>query len=179
MHPKLTSPSVALDGKWTRTSPHQVKVNVDASFHADMCAGAIGVVMRDYQSHFIAATSKFIPHLASASMAEALSMKEGLILAITLRCNNIIAESDSLESVDTCTSVETWWNASAAIFADCVDMASTIGIVTYRHCLREANKAAHEIARVCFHNKDSCNWVDEPPSFLLDSLLDDVTIVDS
>ena len=175
----VSSPGVASEGKWTRPSPRQVKVNVDASFHADLCAGAIGVVMRDYQGSFIAATSKFIPHVASATMAEALAMKERLRLAITMGCNNIIAESDSLETIEACMGVETWWNASAAIFADCVDMASTIGSVTYRHCIREANKAVHEVARVCFHNKDSCNWVDEPPSFLLNSLLDDVTIVDS
>ena len=33
---------------------------------------------------------------------------------------------------------------------------------------------AHELAQVCFFNKDFNNWVDEPSSFLLDRLINDV-----
>jgi hypothetical protein len=39
---------------WTRPAPHQVKVNVDAAYHEDEHAGAIGVVLRDYQGNFLA-----------------------------------------------------------------------------------------------------------------------------
>jgi hypothetical protein len=36
---------------------------------------------------------------------------------------------------------------------------------------------AHELAKEGFRSKVSSNWVDEPPSFLLDSLLNDVTVL--
>jgi hypothetical protein len=39
------------------------------------------VVLRDYQSQFISASCKCIPHLSSAMMAEEMAMKEGFILA--------------------------------------------------------------------------------------------------
>ena len=40
----------------------------------------------------------------------------------------------------------------------------------------EFNKVAHEIARVAIQSKLSCNWVDEPPSFILASLVNDVML---
>jgi hypothetical protein len=36
---------------------------------------------------------------------------------------------------------------------------------------------AHELARFCFANCSSCNWVDEPPRFLLDFMINDVTVL--
>ena len=73
---------------------------------------------------------------------------------------------------------DTWWNESVAIFANIVDLGLNIGNVEFKHISREANKVAHELARGCFIDKISCNWVDEPPSFILGKLVNDVTIVD-
>ena len=105
-------------------------------------------------------------------------MKEGLMLANRFRCNDVIAESDSLEVIEACSGEEAWWGESSAIFADCVDLITQIGTVTFRHCPREANEVAHELARLCFVEKRSCNWVDEPPSCIIGKLVNDVTIVD-
>jgi hypothetical protein len=109
-------------------------------------------------------------------MVEAIAMKEGLFLLNHLGCNSIITESDYLEIVDAGTGGETWWTGSAAIFVYCMDQATLIGNVSFAHCPREANKTAHELGRVYFNNKISCNWDDEPSSFLLSLLIRDVTI---
>jgi hypothetical protein len=109
-------------------------------------------------------------------MAEAIAMKEGLILATRLECNSIIAELDSIE-IDAYKGGETWWTQSAAIYADCMDQVASIGNVSFVHCPREANKTAHELARQCFIDKNSCNRDDEPPSFLLGTLIYDVTVL--
>jgi hypothetical protein len=50
-----------------------------------------------------------------------------------------------------------------------------IGNVSFKHCPREANEVAHVLARECFASKLSCNWVDEPPGFLMEKLINDVT----
>jgi hypothetical protein len=63
------------------------------------------------------------------------------------------------------------------IFADIVDITSSFDKVTFKYCPREANKVAHELAKFSFLNNQSCNWVDEPPSFLLNSIINDVTIL--
>jgi hypothetical protein len=77
----------------------------------------------------------------------ALAMKEGLTLAVSLGCNSIIAESDSIVTVEACSGKETWWTTPAAIYTDCIDISSTIRFVSFSHCPREANQIAHEIAK--------------------------------
>ena len=89
---KPPDPSAA--PKWIRPEPRQVKLNVDASFHVNASAGAVGAILRDYKGHVIGASCKHYPHIASVAMAEALAMKEGLELACRLGCNSILAESD-------------------------------------------------------------------------------------
>jgi hypothetical protein len=110
-------------------------------------------------------------------VAEALVMQEGLELANRMGCNAIEAESDSLETVEARKGEEVWWAESSAIFADCVDLVSLIGTVIFKHCPREANQDAHELAKFSFSNKSFCNWLDEAPSFLLNKFIDDVILV--
>jgi ribonuclease HI len=162
---------------WVKPPSRTVKINVDASFMADCSQGAVGAVARDCQGNFIAAKCIYLPHVALVEMAEALAMKEGLTLAARLGCNSIIAESDSLVTVEACSGKETWWTSPAAIYADCVDIASTIGSVSFIRCPREANQVAHEIAKSSFLNKLSYNWDDEPPSFILDRIIHDVIVL--
>jgi hypothetical protein len=49
-----------------------------------------------------------------------------------------------------CNGGGTWWIDSTAIYTDCVDVAVCIDEVSYIYCPSEANKIAHELARVCF-----------------------------
>ena len=96
-------------------------------------------------------------------------------MANRMGCNNVVADGDSLEIIQACTGEGSWWGESSAIFADCVDLVATIGRVNFQHCLRGANEVAHELARSCFSERISCNWVDEPPSFIMAKLINDVT----
>jgi hypothetical protein len=56
-------------------------------------------------------------------------------------------------------------------------LGGTIQQPLMRTVLRETNKAAHTLASFGFSNKFDCNWVDEPPSVILDDLLNDVIFV--
>jgi hypothetical protein len=67
--------------KWSKPEPRFTKLNVDASYHADVGAGSTGAILQDFQGRFIAASSSFIPHVATPVMAEAIAMKQGLALA--------------------------------------------------------------------------------------------------
>jgi hypothetical protein len=132
-------------------------------------------VARNSLGRFLAASTIFLPVVASAVAAEAMAMREGLYLATRLGCNNVQMESDSTETVNACLGDEPWWGESSAIFADCVDLVVLIGNASFKHCPMEANEVAHVLARECFASKLSCNWVDEPPGFLMEKLINDVT----
>jgi hypothetical protein len=43
-------------------------------------AGGVGAVLRYYQGNFLAASCKFLPHIPSATMVEAIAMRDGLAL---------------------------------------------------------------------------------------------------
>jgi ribonuclease HI len=175
---KASGPSlISRDGKWQKPDPRVLKLNTDASFYADSCAGSAGAIIRDYEGSFVAASCRPLSYVASATMAEAIAMKEGLELAQNLGCNRLIAESDSTETIEACSGESTWWNESTAIYADCIDISSATANVSFSFCPREANQAAHEIAKFGYIHNQSCNWVDEPPSFILDRLVNDVTVL--
>jgi ribonuclease HI len=152
-------------------------LNTDASFHGDSCAGSAGAIIRDCDGSFIAASCWSIPFVSSAVMAKAIAMKEGMELAQNLGCNRLIAESDSTDTIKACSGEFRWWNESTAIYADCIDISSAIGNVSFSFCPREANQVAHEIAKFGYIHNQNCNWVDEPPSFILDRLVNDVTVL--
>jgi hypothetical protein len=43
------------DEKWQKPEPRVLKLNTDASFYADSCAGSAGAIIRDYEGSFVAA----------------------------------------------------------------------------------------------------------------------------
>ena len=43
------------------------------------------------------------------------------------------------------------------------------------HRSREANRVAHTLAREC--DLDSCVWAEDPPSFIMPLLIDDVSVI--
>jgi ribonuclease HI len=163
--------------RWKMPEVGKIKVNVDASFYRDDRAGAVAAVIRDVQGKFLAASCTYVPNLSSSATAEALAMREGLVLVNHYGGTHVIMESDSMETINACNGDEAWWGEESAIFADCVDLASHIGRVEYGHCHREANEVAHELARASYADRNSCNWLVEPPSFIIPMLINDVTII--
>ena len=92
-------------------------------------------------------------------------MRDGLDLANILGFNRIAAESDSLSVVNNCQGQVQWWDSAAAIFAECFDMATSIGKVTFSHCFHEAKSVAHELAKYSFCNNCNGSWTEEPRGF--------------
>jgi hypothetical protein len=88
---------------WVKPRNNYVKINTDATFIEREEAGATGAVIRDNQGVFLAAGATLIPHVPSASMAEALAMCHRLKLARDLGYTSVQSESDSLEAIQLCT----------------------------------------------------------------------------
>ena len=139
-----------------------IKLNVGASFVADEGSGATAAVLRDEKGRFIAAQCKFIQFAADVVTTEAMAMRDGLNLANTLGFNRVEAESDSLSVVNCCQGQNQWWDAGAAVFAKCIDTATSVGKVIFSYCFREENLVAHELAKFSFCNKYDRSWSDEP-----------------
>ena len=64
-----------------------------------------------------------------------------------LGCKKIIVESDSLDVIQAYQGVIEIWSPYTAILADIFQESFRIGLVSFVHCPREANRAAHNLAR--------------------------------
>ncbi|KAM3229945.1 hypothetical protein ACQJBY_060638 [Aegilops geniculata] len=91
-------------------------------------------------------------------------------------CNRLIINSDNMDVIETMKNGGESAGAAAAIFEDCFFMACDFPQTSFEHCNREANKVAHELARLakCSMARD---WIEEPMQNLVTLLIDDVTLI--
>lgn len=85
-------------------------------------------------------------------------------------------ETDSLEVINVCTDNNQWWDTTPVVYTEIVDLATWIEKVKFKHCNRDANGVAHELARFSFCNNLSSTWDGDLSSFLIGKLVDDVNI---
>jgi hypothetical protein len=67
--------------------------------------------------------------------------------------------------------------AGAPIYDECFLIWQNFVVISIEHCDREANKVAHKLARIGLSLKDNCIWVDEPPSSILETMVNDVVSI--
>ena len=78
------------------------------------------------------------------------------MLVQRLGINRVIFQSDCLQVVDTMLNGGYAATASTAIYEECNLIWRGFDSISIEHCNREANKVAHELARVAFSRKESC-----------------------
>ena len=54
----------------------------------------------------------------------------------------------------------------------CQDFSS----ISIEHCNRDINRVEHNLASLAVQSKHACIWVYEPPSFVLEARVNDVTL---
>ena len=65
----------------------------------------------------------------------------------------------------------------AVITDECRLLLMQLGMATLEHCPREANEAAHSLARHGATQGVKEFWFDNPPSFLIPVIVDDRVII--
>jgi hypothetical protein len=94
-------------------------------------------------------------------------------------CNRFTIQSDNTEVVQTRNDGGFSGTAATSIFYDCNLLSSGFSKVNFEYCPREANIVAHELAKSSFQSSSSsCTWDDDPPSFILPFLINDISVFD-
>ena len=93
-------PTRKRDHVWKKPVVGAVKINVDASFHADRFTGSCGVIACDGHGKFLGAATHLLPHVASIEVAELIAIRCGLNLGANLGCTNLAVESDCLNALE-------------------------------------------------------------------------------
>ena len=162
---------------WKKPATGVLKLNVDASFLPDAGTGSIGSIIRDSGGNFVAACCDSNAHAIDVASMEALALLAGLKLVEQVGGQSVIVESDSLEVVQAILNPSEYRGTGAVIIDDCRQLIATLGKATIQYCPREANGAAHALARYGASQDVGEVWLVDPPGFLIPILVNDRIIV--
>jgi ribonuclease HI len=163
--------------QWIKPSWNNYKANIDASYFPNG-RGAVAVVIRNDHGEVIAGGAWPKQNLLDAMTAEAEALRHGLHLIESIGCAPVTIETDCLELVQACNGAELW-SPCTPIIADCCEIAQRLGMITFQHCQREANKVAHNLARSCFQEDIMITWDDDPPRQVALDALDDLAVLNN
>jgi ribonuclease HI len=169
--------AVEREVKWSKPPRGHQKLNVDASYHLDG-SGSAGIVLRNDKGEAIAGKICLLNDLMSSAQAEAMALLRGLQFLEQIGCSSAYIESDSLELIQACNGDTEVFSPYTAVLADCFQIASTMDLVIFQHCHREANMVAHNLAKHGYENSTSLVWDDRPPDFIRADVIHDVTLLE-
>ena len=104
-------------------------------------------------------------------------MLAGLKLAEQFGAQSLVVESDCLEVVQAITDPSEFRGVSAVVLDDCRHLLTMLGMATVQHCSREANGAAHELARHGSTQEVRVFWFEDPPRFIIPVIVEDRVLI--
>jgi hypothetical protein len=123
----------------------------------------VGVVIRDGNGRVLAAKAKAYPYIADPATGEALGAWNAVLLGCQLNLADVILEGDSAIVVTALKRTE----VCLASYGNLVDEAKQglccMQPVVIQHVLREANQAAHLLAKTAVSQLLDKEWIEECP----------------
>jgi ribonuclease HI len=150
--------------KWSKPPDGIFKVNWDAALAMDKSGIGVGVIIRDGNGLVTAALSRTVNARMDPTTAEATAALHAVELCRDVGVQNLILEGDSLAVVKAIESRAQINHYYGQIIEDIRVVLSSRRSWSVRHTKREANGAAHGLAKEatrCFSDKI---WLEDTPS---------------
>jgi ribonuclease HI len=147
------------DAVWKPPEQNWVKINWDAAVdQSNQCVG-IGVVARDGTGRFLGASSWKISLSARPVVAEAMAAFQALLFASEHGYRHVCFEGDTLTIVNEVNSYSPCESSHGHFVEDIRDGLTFFEMSRFTHVKREANMAAHVLAKqVCKLAANSVRW---------------------
>lgn len=123
---------------WKKPPAGHIKVNTDGAFIASSSTGATGAVIRREDGSFVQASAPSLIPVASALIAEAEALRDGVMLVPHGIREGVIVETDSQELVSLWRSRKDGRSDVAAILGDVQDISAVFASFTVNHVRRSA-----------------------------------------
>ena len=160
---KAYSEKITEANRWRPPPFGKLKCNVDAAFNDNRKLGAVSAIIRDCYGRLITGKA-FKIHTSSSLAAEALAIREGLILAKSCFCEDVLIESDCLRIIEACRK-QCLIPEVATIIADIGRLKTSFVSCGLLWTRRDVNLAAHEVASLSLFGNLPNNWcLRFPPS---------------
>ncbi|KAL4277986.1 hypothetical protein GQ457_03G024950 [Hibiscus cannabinus] len=148
---------------WQAPPENVYKFNFDTSFNSQNRSATSGVIGRDITGEIMA--SCVVPHnnVLDALMAEALACLQAVHYAKELGFRRVIIEGDSLIVIKKLNEGMNDRSTIAPVIHDIRVKARDFDVISFVFVKRDANNAAHVLARDHRTQHDPCFWIEEAP----------------
>jgi ribonuclease HI len=163
--------SVGVQAKWQAPPTGTYKVNWDAAVDSVNGRMGIGIVVRDYEGHVIAARSVTIMGNLEPIAAEALAAFQATNFSKDLGLQHIILEGDALQVVKAVNCPSRNWSRFGQLVEDTRMVIHSFSSWRVSHISRVANSAAHGLAKAAVKHIIDQVWMEEIPICICDVVL--------
>lgn len=134
--------------RWCAPTGDVYKLNTDASMIKGKGIGMGGVV-RDSDGEVMMATCCGLEGITNVEVAEALSARHGLQIAVETGLRRLIMEVDSKKLFNYLQGRVYEMSLFGKIVADILEYANHCSFINFAHVKRQGNKVAHLLAQMC------------------------------
>ncbi|XP_031090941.1 uncharacterized protein LOC115995932 [Ipomoea triloba] len=160
--------------KWKPPCLGRVKLNAYAAFDEGNNVMGLGWVLRDDDGRFLAAKRMCVLGKYEVKEAKAVCVREALSWMKGTSIGDVDAETD-LQLVYYALCSDSFNSVFGFIIDDVKDVASMIDGVDFYFVKRSTNRASHTVAREVVSMSSCGQWFDDPPLYLVDCFLSDLT----
>ena len=153
--PKSAKRCDSSEPHWTPPPTGKVCVNVDAAIFPAEHRMGWGAVIRDHLGALKLACSEGLAGITSPEIAEAVAIRNALMVSKDNGFNDIILLSDCLSIIQRILSPVRDRSSVGSVVSDIKKLATGFSTCSFKHCGRTLNVAAHTLARNSEAN--SCN----------------------
>ncbi|KAJ0088746.1 hypothetical protein Patl1_32118 [Pistacia atlantica] len=142
--------------KWKPPDHDVLKLNVDGAVFEDMGKASIGAILRDSSCRVLMAARALEEAIAEPEHVELLAIVHGLQFCASMGIVKIQVESDCFLAIDALLQDNMDISKFGGLYYEIKQLSSCFGECMFRHVYREANEAAHYLAKYA-RNVDRIN----------------------
>uniref|UniRef100_A0A803QP51 Reverse transcriptase domain-containing protein n=1 Tax=Cannabis sativa TaxID=3483 RepID=A0A803QP51_CANSA len=167
------STGAAANSKWFHPPLNELKMNVDAACDVSHNKIGVGLIIQNSSGQVVAAYSKPLTGRYKSQEIEAKALLTGLDWATQCNLSVNHLESDSLVLVNSINSKSTAISSFGDLVLDIKNRLSYLFSVCVSYVKRDANQAAHGLAKQALVLDDDCMWFEEIPSTIFSVVVND------
>ena len=164
--------------RWTPPPVESYKANWDAAINLKEKKVGIGVIIRDYQGWVFAALSKTIQISLDPTMAEAAAALLAVEFSRDSGLQQVILEGDSKNVVLALSETEANLSRYGQIIEDAKVVLCGFRNWEVRHVYRQANMAAHGLAKEAAAHDSERVWLEEVPNCICQTVVLERLVLD-
>lgn len=150
--------------QWTKPKENHVKVNCDAALNDSRQTTGLGGLFQNSDGEILVSFSSNIDSTIQSALAETLALRKAMLLCWELQFHKALFEGDCLKVITDASSSKTVGDELYPIIHDIRTMLQHSPGWSIQFCHREANRAAHHLAKIAYNFSEERVWMEECPS---------------